>query len=73
MVSVEKLSKLACINPECPLHGKLGEGNIKHDSWIGKDQSIERVRCTHCKKNFLRTKGLLEKTEKLTSIAIKSF
>jgi len=43
---------------------QIGQGNIAHRSWTGKDRQIERLRCTVCGKEFSEREGtLMEKTK----------
>jgi hypothetical protein len=44
---------------------RAGEGNIAHRSWTGKDQHIERLRCTQCQQEFSERRGTLMDATKL--------
>jgi len=59
-------SKFACPNTSCSLYAKFNSGNIVHRSWTGKNQEIERLRCTHCKQEFSERKATLMENAKLS-------
>ena len=44
--------KTGCPNPECPLHGQIGAGNISLHS-----KKEKRLLCRDCKRTFAATKG----------------
>jgi len=47
-----------CMNPDCPLHGQFGKGNItKHSYYKTKQGRRRRYVCKVCKKTFGSTKG----------------
>lgn len=47
-----------CLNPECPLHGQFGKGNItRHSFYITSQGRRRRYRCTLCEKTFSSTAG----------------
>lgn len=58
-------TKFACPNTSCSFYAKFNSGNIAHRSWTGKDQEIERLRCTHCKWEFSERKATLMENAKL--------
>lgn len=47
-------TKAACLNPDCPLHGQTGQGNISLHS-----KKENRLRCRNCNKTFAATKGTI--------------
>jgi transposase-like protein len=47
-------NRLACLNPDCPEHGKVGAGNIGIHSYADK-----RYYCTTCKKRFSARQGTI--------------
>jgi hypothetical protein len=49
----------SCPNPACAWFNRLGEGNIVHRSWTGKDKHIERLRCKECGQEFSERRGTL--------------
>ena len=52
------MTKLSCLNPECPLHGKVGSGNIvRHGFYRTRSGRRRRYRCVGCGKTFSSTKG----------------
>ena len=52
------MKKLICLNPECPLHGKVGSGNIvRHGFYRTRSGRRRRYRCVGCGKTFSSTKG----------------
>lgn len=55
----------SCPNPACVRCNRAGEGHIAHRSWTGKDQHIERLRCTPCQQEFSERRGTLMEATKL--------
>jgi IS1 family transposase len=58
-------NKFACPNTSCSFYAKFNSGNIAHRSWTGKNQEIERLRCTCCKMEFSERKATLMENAKL--------
>jgi len=61
----DKYSKFSCPNPACSAFNQIGQGNITHRSWTGKDTQIERLRCGVCGKEFSERAGTLMAYTKL--------
>lgn len=59
-------TRFACPNSSCSFYAKFNSGNIAHRSWTGKNQEIERLRCTHCKQEFSERKATLMENAKLS-------
>jgi len=52
------VKKLSCLNPECPLHGKVDSGSItRHGFYRTRSGKRRRYRCVECGKTFSSTKG----------------
>ncbi len=52
------MKKLSCLNPECPLHGKVGSGSIIHYGFYRtRSGKRRRYRCIGCGKTCSSTKG----------------
>ena len=52
------MKSLSCLNPECPLHGKVGSGSvIRHGFYRTRSGKRRRYRCRSCAKTFCSTKG----------------
>ena len=47
-------SKAPCPNPDCPLYGQMGQGNVRLHS-----KKDNRLRCRNCKKTFAATRGTI--------------
>ena len=48
-----------CPNPECPLHGQLGKGNVVRHGFIRlKPGRRRRYRCSLCGRTFCSTTGM---------------
>lgn len=47
-------SKAPCPNPDCPLHGQTGQGNVRLHS-----KKENRLRCRNCNKTFAATTGTI--------------
>jgi len=62
----ERYTRFSCPNPQCVRFNHPGEGNIAHRSWTGKDQHIERLRCTVCTQEFSEREGTLMARSKLS-------
>ena len=50
------LTTLACVNPDCELHGQAGQDNLIVRKVYGKDQMRYR-RCRECREEFSERKG----------------
>ena len=52
------MKKLSCLNPECPLHSKIGAGSIiRHGFYRTTAGKRRRYRCVECGQTFSSTKG----------------
>ena len=52
------MKKLSCLNPECPLRGKVGSGRIiRYGFYWTKSGKRRRYRCVECGMTFSSTKG----------------
>lgn len=58
-------TKFSCPNPDCSLFNQTAQGNIGHRSWTGRQQEIERLRCTRCSREFSEREGTLMARAKL--------
>lgn len=58
-------TRFARPNTSCSFYAKFNSGNIAHRSWTGKNQEIERLRCTCCKQEFSERKATLLENAKL--------
>lgn len=50
------IESLACVDPDCDLHGQLGRGNLTVHKTYGKD-AIRFLRCHACGSEFSERKG----------------
>ena len=50
------LSTLACVNPECQLHGQSNQGNLVVRKVYGKDR-LRLLRCRRCQEEFSERRG----------------
>jgi IS1 family transposase len=62
---MNKYTRFTCPNPTCILFNEPKQGNIVHRSWTGKGKCIERLKCTHCKKEFSSRCGTLQEHAKI--------
>ena len=51
------MKKLSCLNPECPLRGKVGGLIIRYGFYRTKSGKRRRYRCVECGMTFSSTKG----------------
>jgi transposase-like protein len=51
------LESLACINPECKLYGKAGQGNLSIRKIYGKHNRIRYLLCSACQEEFSEDKN----------------
>ena len=52
------MKKLSCLNPECPLRGKVGSGRIiRYGFYRTRSGKRRRYRCGECEMTFSSTKG----------------
>ena len=52
------MKSLSCLNPECPLDGKVGSGSIiRYGFYRTRSGKRRRYRCVECEKTFSSTKG----------------
>ena len=52
------MKMLTCLNPECPLRGKVGSGRIiRYGFYRTKSGKRRRYRCVECGMTFSSTKG----------------
>jgi transposase-like protein len=73
-MSALEFSHLACPNPDCPVYGQRGAGNLRLHGWSGRGQRIRLLHCARCGRDFSqRTNtplfGLRSSEDKLISIA----
>ena len=55
-----ELKNRRCLNPECPVHGSVGAGNIvSHGFYRTRSGKRRRYRCVTCGHTFSSTKGTL--------------
>jgi transposase-like protein len=52
----DDLSAFCCLNPDCPLYGQRGQGNLTVSMRYGARQR-RLLRCRTCKKRFSERKG----------------
>ncbi len=52
----DDLSAFCCLNPDCPLYGQRGQGNLTVPMRYGPQQR-RLLRCRTCKKRFSERKG----------------
>jgi len=50
-------STFACPNPDCPVYGQKGQGNLRPHGWSSKQRDIRCLRCTTCGKSFSQRAG----------------
>ena len=58
-------SRFSCPNQACAHFNQLGQGNIGHRSWTGKQKHIERLVCATCGREFSEREGTLMTRSKL--------
>ena len=58
-------------NQAGPDFNQAGGGNLGHRSWTGKDQRIERLRCTSCGREFSEREGTLMARSKLREATVE--
>jgi len=51
------LESLACVNPECNLYGKAGQGNLRVRKEYGQHDRIRYLRCCECQEEFSERKN----------------
>jgi transposase-like protein len=73
-MSALNYSHLACPNPECPVYGQRGAGNLRLHGWSGRGHRIRCLYCATCGTNFSERANtplfrLTSSVDKLTSIA----
>ena len=51
------LESLACVNPECNLYGKAGQGNLRIRKEYGQHERIRYLRCSECQEEFSERKN----------------
>jgi IS1 family transposase/transposase-like protein len=51
------LESLACVNPECKLYGKAGQGNLRIRKEYGQYDWIRYLRCCECQEEFSERKN----------------
>jgi hypothetical protein len=51
-MSAEAYAHLACPNPDCPVYGQRGAGNLLLHGWSGTGQRIRCLRCARCGTDF---------------------
>jgi transposase-like protein len=73
-MSAEEYTHLACPNPDCPLYGQRGAGNLRLHGWSGGGHRIRCLHCATCGTDFSQRANtplfdLRTSEEKLVSIA----
>jgi transposase-like protein len=73
-MAAENYAHLACPNPECPLYGQAGEGNLRPHGWSGRSHRIRCLHCVRCGTDFSQRAntalfGLRSSEDKLVAIA----
>ena len=53
----EDLSRLCCLNQQCPDHGRRGVENLTVRARYGKDEKRRMLHCRSCKARFSERKG----------------
>jgi len=48
----ERLAQLACPNPDCPVYGQRGAGNLRLHGWSGRGHRLRCLRCARCGTDF---------------------
>ena len=54
---MDDLSRFCCQNPDCPLAGQRGQGNLTVCARYGTDQQRRLLYCRTCKARFSERKG----------------
>ena len=54
---MDDLTPFCCQNPDCPLHGRRGAGNLSVRDRYGKRKQIRLLSCHACKARFSERKG----------------
>jgi transposase-like protein len=54
---MDDLSRFCCLNPDCPLHGQRGAGNLSVRDRYGKRRHIRLLHCKACDARFSERKG----------------
>jgi transposase-like protein len=54
---MDDLVRFCCQNPECPLYGRRGAGNLSVCARYGKQSHIRLLYCSRCKYRFSERKG----------------
>src|SRR4051794_7351443 len=65
------LSGFCCQNQECADHGQRGKGNLKVDSWYGKNKEHRMLLCHSCGKRFSERKGTILFNSQLSEAKIE--
>jgi len=73
-MSAEQYTHVACPNPDCPLYGQRGAGNLRLHGWSGGGHHIRCLHCATCATDFSERANtplfdLRTSEEKLVSIA----
>jgi len=51
-MSEDNFAHLACPNPDCPVYGQRGAGNLRPHGWSGRGRRIRCLRCATCGTDF---------------------
>jgi transposase-like protein len=59
MTPHQDYTRFCCPNSSCDFYAQVGQSNIKHRSWTGKNKNIQRLKCTGCQKEFSSRSGTI--------------